>query len=149
MSSPACNNCVQAHSQLAHAHSYQQPCHTVHVAYSLLLLLQWPCWAGSNPHVVGIESQPVSLQAEVQPRQGEYDQHLLDTLTRHCGLSSLQTCVRAVCYDATVCPNPHMLNLLNNASLCVSKSCLFSALTILAQLAFYLVSVSQEFEFFS
>ncbi len=52
-------------------------------------------------------------------------------------------------HDATVYPNPHMLNLVHNASLCVFKSCLFSALTILVQLAVYLVLVSQEFEFFS
>ncbi len=38
-------------------------------------------------------------------------------------------------HDATVYSNFHMLNLVNNASLCVSKLCLFSALTALAQLA--------------
>ncbi len=51
-------------------------------------------------------------------------------------------------HDATFYPKTHMLKLVNNASLCVSKSWLCSALTILAQLALLLVKVSHELEFF-
>ena len=46
-------------------------------------------------------------------------------------------------HDATFYPKTHMLKLVNNASLCVSKSWLCSALTLLAQLA-----LLHELEFF-
>jgi hypothetical protein len=66
MSSPARSNCIKACSQLVHlfVSSLVILCLLLTVR---LLLLQWPSWTGFDPHVIRIESQPVTLQAEVQP----------------------------------------------------------------------------------